>query len=50
MLNLCFLLFQLPKYDGLFIYLFYEIEIIEGINLTFNKIDEYVACFYLWSI
>ena len=50
MLNLCLLLFQLLKYDGLFIYLFYEIEIIEGINLAFTKLDEHVACFFLWSI
>jgi len=50
MLNFCLLLFQLPKYDGLFIYLFYEIEIIEYINLEFNKLEGHVACFYLWSI
>ena len=47
MLNLCLLLFQLPKYDGLFIYLFSKIKIIEDITLAFNKIDGHVACFYL---
>ena len=36
--------------DYLFIYLFYKIEIIEVINLTFNKINGHVACFYLWII
>ena len=40
---------RLWDYDGLFIYLFKEIEIIiKGINLAFNKIDGHVACFYLW--
>ena len=47
MLNLCLLLFQLPKYDGLFIYLFLEIEIIKDINLVFNKLDGHEAYFYL---
>ena len=37
-------------YYGLFIYLFQEIEIIEDINLTFNKIDKHLTYFYLWSI
>ena len=37
-------------YYGLFIYLFQEIEIIEDINLAFNKINEQVTCFYLWNI
>ena len=42
--------YHMSIYDGLFIYLFQEIEIIEDINLTFNKINEQVTCFYLWNI
>ena len=47
MLNLCILLFQLLKYNELFIYLFYKIKIIKDINLTFNKIDRHITYFYL---
>ena len=43
-------IYHMSIYDGLFIYLFQKIEIIEDINLAFNKINEQVTCFYLWNI